>query len=315
MFLICGEALYDFFLAKQGERGDLGFDARPGGSPFNVAIGMERLGGSAALLTGLSDDMLGARLSAVLQAEGVKTGYLVGTGRRTTLSLVGVDEAGGPSYAFYGVGSADCSLTEADLPEIGAEVRGLHFGSYSIAVNPVADAFAALATSEAGRFMSLDPNVRPTIEPDMGVWRGRIEAMLRVADLVKVSDEDLAALFPDTDPLDVIRDWSRRNPAMVVLTKGGSEVVAMRGDDIVQWKPRPVEVVDTVGAGDTFMAALLTIMGKQEEPARHLAEMDAGEIGDMLRFAATAAGITCSRRGADLPSHDDVMSRLPDHPG
>lgn len=310
MFLICGEALYDFFLSGEGASGNLGFDARPGGSPFNVAIGIQRLGGSAALLTGLSDDMLGARLSSVLEAEQVDTDYLVRTGRRTTLSLVGMDEAGGPSYAFYGVGSADCSLTETDLPAIGPEIDGLHFGSYSIAVNPVADTFAALAQQQAGRFISFDPNVRPTIEPNMDVWRARIDMMLDVADLVKVSDEDIAALFPDTDPIDVIRDWSSRNPAMVVLTRGGAEAVAIRGDDHVLCHPKPVDVINTVGAGDTFMAALLTLVSTQQAPARYLAEMGGDDIKAMLRFASTAAGITCTRIGADLPRREEVDAML-----
>ena len=310
MFLICGEALYDFFLADETAAGNLSIDARPGGSPFNVAIGMSRLGASSALLTGMSDDMLGARLATVLENEGVRGEYLVRTGRRTTLSLVGVDEQGGPSYAFYGVGSADCSLTEADLPKIGSEVRALHFGSYSIAVNPVADALASLASAHPGLFISLDPNVRPTIEPDMAIWRNRIDALLPLVKLLKVSDEDLAAIYPSDDPIEVARGWAARGPVMVILTRGGSEAVAIRGDTVVRYEPAKVDVVDTVGAGDTFMAALLTKMSAESDPVAFLSSLSTDGIKDLLKFASTAAGITCGRRGADLPNAADVVARL-----
>lgn len=310
MFLICGEALYDLFLAEEGGSGHLGFEARPGGSPYNVAIGMARLGEPAALLTGLSDDMLGARLAAVLAEEGVSADYLIRTGRRTTLSLVGVDETGGPSYAFYGVGSADCSLTEADLPAIGSEVRGIHFGSYSIAVQPVADAFAALAAAQAGQFISLDPNVRPTIEPDMAVWHRRIDALRRIARLVKVSDEDIGMLYPDADPVEVVREWAQDGPMMVVLTRGGLEAVAVRGQDVVRYRPPKIEVVDTVGAGDTFMAALLADLGAQADPSGHLSALTPDGIEALLRKASIAAGITCGRRGADLPTKQDLAAAM-----
>ena len=310
MFLICGEALYDFFLVDEGDAGNLSFDARPGGSPYNVAIGMARLGASSALLTGMSDDMLGTRLASILKTEGVARDYLVRTGRRTTLSLVGVDESGGPSYAFYGVGSADCSLTEEDLPNIGSEVRGLHFGSYSIAVNPVADAFSTLLARTPGLFVSLDPNVRPTIEPDMAVWRQRIDALRPQTTLLKVSDEDIAMLHPEADPLDIVRAWAKDGPALVVLTRGGDEVVAVRGDALFRATPPKTEVVDTVGAGDTFMASLLTEMSQQADPAAHIATMSADDIEGLLKRAATAAAITCSRRGADLPTAADLAKVL-----
>ena len=310
MFLICGEALYDFFLADEGSAGNLSFDARPGGSPYNVAIGMSRLGASSALLTGMSDDMLGARLASILEAEGVACDYLVRTQRRTTLSLVGVDESGGPSYAFYGAGSADCSLTEADLPQIANEVRGLHFGSYSIAVNPVADAFAALLARTPGRFVSLDPNVRPTIEPDMAVWTKRIDALRPQTTLLKVSDEDIAMLHPGANPVDIVKAWAKDGPALVVLTQGGEEAVAVRGEEIFRATPPKTKVVDTVGAGDTFMASLLAEMSKQDDPAAHLNSLSADGVESLLKRAATAAAITCSRRGADLPTAADLAKVL-----
>lgn len=310
MFLICGEALYDFFLVEEDKGGSLSFDARPGGSPYNVAIGMARLGASSALLTGISNDLLGARLATILENEGVNSQYLIRSERGTTLSLVGVDESGGPSYAFYGNGSADCSLTEADLPAIGPEIQGLHFGSYSIAVKPVADAFTALLARNPGLFISLDPNVRPTIEPDMAVWRQRIDALRKQTALLKVSNEDIAMLHPDADPVDIVKAWAKDGPALVVLTQGGNGVVGVRGDDLFHAQPPEIEVVDTVGAGDTFMASLLAEMYVQRDPAGYLTSLSPPEIEGLMHRAATAAAITCSRRGADLPSAADLATFL-----
>ena len=310
MFLVCGEALYDFFFGEEGANGALSVDARPGGSPYNVSIGMSRLGATSALLTGLSNDMLGARLASVLEGEGVSAEYLIRTQRQTTLSLVGVDEAGGPSYAFYGAGSADTSLTEADLPALGADVSGLHFGSFSIAVSPVADAFASLALAQRERFISLDPNVRPTIEPDMAVWRARLDALRPLTSLLKVSDEDLGMLYPDSDPVDVARAWAADGPDLVVLTQGGGEAIALRGSEEYRVIPPKTTVIDTVGAGDTFMASLLTDISAQSEPKAHLAGLSGSEVETLITRAATAAAITCERRGADLPTAADLNARL-----
>lgn len=310
MFLVCGEALYDFFFGEEGANGSLSVDARPGGSPYNVSIGISRLGGASALLTGLSNDMLGARLASVLQGEGVSADYLIRTARQTTLSLVGVDEAGGPSYAFYGAGSADTSLTESDLPPMGDDVRGLHFGSFSIAVAPVADAFASLAHQQRGRFLSLDPNVRPTIEPDMAVWRERLDTLRPLTSLLKVSDEDLGMLYPDVDPVEVARGWASDGPDLVVLTQGGGEAVALRGTEEYRVSPPKTTVIDTVGAGDTFMASLLTDITAHADPRAHLAGLSGAEVETLITRAATAAAITCERRGADLPTAADLASRM-----
>ena len=197
MFLVCGEALFDFFLESESGPASATYAARAGGSPFNVAVGLARLGVGSGLLTGLSTDLLGARLSAVLAEEGVSTRYAVPTDRPTTLSLVGLDAAGVPAYQFYGRGSADIGLVAEDLRLPGDEVVGLHFGSYSIAAAPVADAMARLAALDEARFVTLDPNVRRNVEPDMDVWRERVAVLASRADVVKVSAEDLDLLWPE----------------------------------------------------------------------------------------------------------------------
>ncbi len=308
MILVCGEALFDVFTGTETDRGALALEAHAGGSPFNVAIGLARLGAPSALLTGLSQDRLGERLAARLAREGVETGFLVRSGRRTTLSLVDVGDDGVPHYQFYGLGSADCSLTEADMPALPETVKALHFGSYSIAVDPVAGAFAALATREQHRFISLDPNVRLNVEPSLAAWRARIGHYLPLATLVKVSDEDLDLLFPGADPLTVLRDWAAQGPALTVMTRGGEGVTAIRADGVTLTLPaHATTLVDTVGAGDTFQAALLDGLRRHDALERAaLLRLSASALEAILARAARAAAITCSRRGADLPRLRDL---------
>lgn len=308
MFLVCGEALFDFFLEREEGPGSASYAARAGGSPFNVAVGLARLGVEAGLMTGLSTDLLGRRLAQVLQDEGVSTAYAIPTHRRTTISLVGLDAQGSPAYQFYGEGSADTGVTPADLPRLGDEVIGLHFGSYSIAARPVADALAALAEAERERFISLDPNVRPTIEPDMAVWRDRIEVLASCADVVKTSAEDLGMLRPGLPPEAWAEELIGRGVGLAVVTDGGDSVTGWTSGGVTaRARPPRVEVVDAVGAGDTFQAALLSqLLQAPGGPRQALAELDADLLAAILDFAARAAAITCSRRGADLPRSADL---------
>lgn len=303
MFLVCGEALYDFFLEAEDGPASARYAARAGGSPFNVAIGLARLEQAAGLLTGISTDLLGQRLWQVLVNEGVKTDYLIPTDRPTTISLVGLDTAGVPAYQFYDAGSADTGVTEADLPPLRPEVRGLHFGSYSLAVAPVADALAALARADETRFVSIDPNVRPTVEPDMEVWRERLAALLPHADLVKISAEDLALLHPGTAAETYAAELTSRGVGLVVVTDGGEAAQGWTATGLhATAVPPRVEVVDTVGAGDTFQAALIArLLRHPGGPAAGLADLDAAGLARLLDYAARAAALTCSRRGADLP--------------
>ena len=310
MYLICGEALFDCFPGAESENGALHFQARAGGSPFNVAIGVARLGGSSALLTGISTDMLGRQLVHMLEREGVDTQYLVRSSHPTTLVMVGVDAQGQPDYTMYGTDSADRSVTTAELPPIGPEITGLHFGSYSLVVRPVADALASIAASAGDRFVSVDPNVRLTVEPDLDLWRTRVAEYAAAAHLLKISSEDLAALYPGVDPETKVTDWHDAGVRLVVVTDGGNKVTGwLPGTDPVHVTPPRVEVRDTVGAGDTFQAALLSRLSEHGRATEVLMMLDRAGLGELLTFAATAASITCSRRGADLPSRSEVMNR------
>jgi fructokinase len=309
MFLVCGEALFDLFVEPAAEF-DLRFDGRIGGSPFNVAVGLARLGRPAALFTGLSTDFLGQRLAAALTADGVDTRFLLRKAAPTTLSLVGLAADGTPSYAFYGRGAADRSVEPSEIPELGPEVAALHLGSYSLVARPTADAFAALAAREARRrLVSLDPNVRLNVEPDLEVWRARIAALVGHADLIKASSEDLSPLCPGRPLETVAEDWLGRGVRLVVVTRGAEGAVAFTGRARVTLSGEAVEVVDTVGAGDAFQAALLCALDELGLASRAgLESLDEPTVRRCLAFASRAAAIVCSRRGAALP----VRRELPD---
>ena len=310
MYLVCGEALFDVFLGDdEGDPGSLQFNARAGGSPFNVAIGIARLGGRASLLTSIATDLLGRRLVEILQRESVSIDYLLRSKRRTTLSMVSVDDNGQPEYVFYGEGSADCSLQPSDLPKIGAGILGIHFGSYSLVVRPVADAFACLVAQNGDRFVSLDPNIRPTIEADMDIWRDRVDEYVGYTDLLKISAEDMDFLYPGVPRENKIVDWLDRGVSLAVITDGGNDCVAWTksGDSL----RKPIfnsDVVDTVGGGDSFQAALLAKLASDENPKQAVKDLNAESLEELITYALAAASITCSRRGADLPSRDDVLA-------
>lgn len=300
MYLVCGEALWDLFGTETPD--GLQFDARIGGSPFNVAVGLRRLGQDAGLLTGLSTDSLGRRLHAALEREGVATDFLVMKDAPSTLSVVDVAGDGTPAYAFYGGGAADRSLLEEDLPAIGAGVSGLHFGSYSLVVDPTGASLLSLARREAGRrLITLDPNVRPTVEPDLQRWRQRIDAFVETADLVKVSVEDLEVLYPGRASAEIAQRWLDRGATLVIVTAGAAGAEAVTRSTRVQVAARPVEVVDAVGAGDTFQAALIAALAESGRlSGEAVAALDGDALSKLLDFAMAAAAITCTRRGADL---------------
>ncbi|MGF1631823.1 MAG: carbohydrate kinase [Kiloniellaceae bacterium] len=307
MFLICGEALYDVFPLAETATG-FTLDARIGGSPFNVAVGLSRFGRQAAFFTGLSSDPLGRRLERALAEEGVDTGYLVRKHNPTTLAVVGLTSAGVPHYTFYGHDAADRAVTTADLPALPTAVSGLHFGSYSLVVDPTATAFQALAERHAARcLVSLDPNVRLSVEPDAARWRRRVEAFSEVADLVKVSDEDLELLFPGDEIESAVSRWHSRGVQLVVVTRGALGALASLRGEVFEMPGRKVATVDTVGAGDTFQAALLCGLEELGQATKQgLAALPLNACRRIVAFAVEAAAVTCTRRGADLPRRNEV---------
>ena len=198
MFVVCGEALMDVFGGADSAHGLL-LDARIGGSPLNVAIGLARLAQPVAFFGAVSTGFLGQRLMRALRDEGVATDAVARLDAPTTLGLVGLDESGVPSYAFYGHGCADRLLPlealEA-LATVPAAARAFHFGSYAMVVEPVAATQRALVEREHRRcLIAYDPNIRLNVEPDIVRWRDTLQWMLPRTHLLEVSEEDLGLLY------------------------------------------------------------------------------------------------------------------------
>ncbi len=314
MYLVCGEALFDFFSEDDasGLASTVNFKAIAGGSPFNVAVGLRRLGVDAALFAGLSTDYLGRRLQQVLRNEGVRADYLVDFAAPTTLAMVAVGANGSPHYSFRGEGCADRQLKPEHLPQLGAEVRGLHIGSFSLVVQPIADTLLALVQRESGkRLISLDPNVRLNPEPNIDLWRTRVATLVVLADLIKVSDEDLSLLYPEQDPQRVIEGWLQHRCQLVFLTRGGEgATVFSRHHGSWSVPACSVKIADTVGAGDTFQAALITWLTEHHlDSVEGVQSLAREQIDGMLKFAVQAAALTCSKTGPDLPYRQQLNLR------
>jgi fructokinase len=307
MFVVCGEALMDVYMGEVTSTG-MRLDACIGGSPLNVAQGLARLARPVAFLAGLSTDALGERLLASLRAEGVDTSLILRNDAPSTLSVVSLDASGVPRYAFHGNGAADRQITPETLPALPAATRVLQFGSYALAVEPVGSALRALAMRERGRrLIAYDPNVRLNVEPDLDHWRAVVEEMVSIAHLVKVSDEDLGLLYPAEGPERVAARWLRQGASLVAVTRGRHGASAWTRLAQADAPSPEIRVVDTVGAGDTFQAAMLTWLDEHDALSPEaLSALDGTSLEALLRFAARAAAITCSRRGADMPRRAEL---------
>ena len=308
MIVSCGEALIDFVPAATAT-GEAAYVARAGGSPFNVAITIGRLGVGAGFLGGVSTDFFGDSLIVALDASAVDTRYAARTDRPTALAFVDLSSAQ-PRYTFYDRDAAHRCWVPVEL---AADVMLLHFGSLALVDGPAADGLGALMAREHGRRMlTLDPNIRPSVAGDHEeAYRARLDAMLRLADLIKISAEDLTWLEPGADPAAVALRWVAAGASLVVVTAGAGGATAFTPLHApFHASARAVDVVDTVGAGDSFMGALLaglTTCGVTTIDA--LAALDAHTLADVMTFATDVSAITCSRAGADPPRRDEV--RLP----
>jgi len=307
MILVCGEALYDLFLLDSNPQGVVAMEAWPGGSPFNVAIGLARLGQAVGFFSSISTDVFGERLMRLLRREGVHDGYVRRSPAPSTISIVASEPQGTPRYSFRGDAAADRMILTADLPAITG-VRAIHVGSLATVVHPIGEALRTFVLRESKHcVISYDPNVRPTVEPDPNVWRGVVATLITSSHLMKISTEDVDYLYPDADPKTLAAQWIDAGARLVVLTRGEFGVSAWTRRVHVQLPAERITVVDTVGAGDAFQAALLA--GLAETGAlspEAMGALDEPGLSRLLAFATRAAGITCSRRGANPPRRAEL---------
>ncbi len=304
MILISGEALIDLIPDPVA---DGRYDAVLGGSPYNVAIGLARLGGRASFISRLSADANGENLADALRRAGVDLSLAARDPRPTTLAFVmrGTAQTGS-RYSFYLDATAfDGPWPFPELWPTGA--RHLHVGSIS-ALDPRHGerVVEALAQARAHATTSFDPNVRPLVTPDRESVAALAERQARLASLVKASEEDLGWLYPGRAVEDTLRAWSAMGPRFVIATLGSEGALAYLGSERLEIAPRRVAVVDTVGAGDSFMSSLLFAMDRDGALGAGAAAPSLDKLGAWAEFAARASAITCARKGSDPPTLTEV---------
>ena len=295
MILCCGEALIDM-LPRKTAADEAAFAPYAGGAVFNTAIALGRLGAPAGYFGGLSTDLFGRQLTETLAASQVDSALAPRSDRPTTLAFVTLTD-GQAQYAFYDENTAGRMLAEADLPGLSAEVQALFFGGISLVGEPAADTYAALCAREAGRrLIMIDPNIRPGFITDPARYRARLEGMLRACDIVKISDEDMHWL--GTTPADLLAQGA----ALVLETRGAQGVHAVTPQGSWDVAAQKAEVVDTVGAGDTFNAGLLAGLARDGLLSRAALEAASpGALTPAITLGTRAAAVTVSRAGANPP--------------
>lgn len=294
--LCCGEALIDM-LPSGG-----GFTPACGGAVFNTAIALGRLGTPVGFFSGLSSDFFGDMLRGSLQASGVDSRFAITSNRPTTLAFVRLVD-GQAQYAFYDENTAGRMLDAGDIPALPDTVQALFFGGISLVSEPCASTYEALMTREAAaRVTMIDPNIRPSFITDETRYRARIERMLALADIVKLSDEDLHWLRGAGDLAELAHGFLDAGPKLVLITEGAKGATAYSAQNTVFIPAKKAVVVDTVGAGDTFNAGILAALHRLDMLTKTALEnISEAALTSALTHAAAAAAITVSRSGANPP--------------
>lgn len=308
MILCCGEALVDM-IPTPGVDGVVGYVPHPGGAVFNTAVALGRLGGTVALLSGVSSDPFGEQLKGSLQDAGVRTDLLIRSNRLTTLAMVHLQD-GSATYSFYDENSAGRMIRTDDAPDLPADISTLFFGGISLVNEPAAESYAALlANWRTGRTVMIDPNIRPGFITDETRYRARLDRMIGMSDILKMSEDDLEWFDDRQSPEATARAMLDRGPRIVVLTRAENGAMALTKEHEVHVPAVAVQMVDTVGAGDTFDAGFLFQLdriGALGRLAQRLPERS--ELAAALEFAALAAALCCTRVGANPPTIDDVAA-------
>lgn len=299
---VVGEALSDIVVQSSGQPTE-----HPGGSPMNVAVGLARLGIVTELHTSIGNDDRGAAIASHLADSGVVLSPKATNTATTSTATARIGATGAAEYDF------DVRWHPATGVRAGDGVVAVHTGSIAAVTEPGASEVRAIVEdARASCTISYDPNVRPQLMGSPEAARTAIEATMRLADVVKSSDEDLEWLYEGRDPLDSATAWASAGPALVVVTKGGAGAWASAGGTVVEVPAPAVTVADTIGAGDSFMAGLLAaladraLLGADARDA--LRGLDAATLRAVVEFAVACAAITVARPGANPPTRQELAA-------
>jgi fructokinase len=306
MILCCGEALIDF-LPRRGADGADVYQPFNGGSVFNTAIALGRLGTRVGLFAGISKDFFGDQLKDGLKASGVDLSYCRSKDNHTTLAFVKLVD-GHARYSFIDDASAGRNLVKADLPKLPKSVAALHFGSISLIPEPCGGTYEFLLKRAAkSRVISIDPNIRATLIKDKRKHVARLNRLMALADIIKISDEDVMWMTGKRDLASAARKWLKLGAKVVAITKGGEGVDVFTRRFAFSSTAPVVTVADTVGAGDTFTAGFLHYLADTRRLTKAaVANIGETELMEAAAFAMKAAAVTVSRPGADPPWKHEV---------
>jgi fructokinase len=302
LIVVCGEALIDIVAGGDGT-----FRPTPGGGPFNTALAMARLGVPTSFLGRISTDPFGRILADRLAADGVDLSLASRGPEPTTLAVAEVDSDGGAAFQFYFEATSAPNLTPAMLPSrLEADVVAIHVGTLGLILEPMASTLFELVVREsAHRLVMLDPNVRPTLVADRDAYRARIKSLMAQSTIVKASDADLGWLFPDVVLEEAAEAILALGARLVVVTLGSQGAFGVSRGARARVTAPAVEVIDTIGAGDAFGAALLAWLHDRDGLTRDL-NLGAGELESALTFACLVASLTCTRAGAEPPRRGEL---------
>ena len=308
MITVIGESLVDIISDPHREAPPQGTStqAHPGGSPLNMAVGAARLGLATTLVTDYAGDPHGDLIEGHLNANGVTA--IRGGSAPTSTATATPGPDGGATYAF----NISWDINGAALPALEAVQRSRHVrtGSIAAAITPGNQATLALLAAGEHASISYDPNCRPAISPDVAAARAQTERFVATSDIVKASGEDLGLLYPDRTPEESLASWLELGPAIVATTWGAAGPVLLSCQGKVEMAAEPVPVADTIGAGDSFMAALisgldqLSALGAAGRARLHALTLE--ELRALAAYANRAAAITCSRPGANPPDSTEL---------
>ena len=312
LIVVCGEALVDLFVRTEAD-GSLDVSARLAGAPFNLAIGIARLGGRAALAAGFSTDMFGQSFRRHLEAEEIERYFIEIYEAPTNLVIVGRNAKGDPTYDFPIKDSADRKLNLQHLRDTSLPIAAITFGSYLMAFPESQQALLSVLRQRQNQsLICLDPNIRLGMISDPLVWRHAFELFVPLCDIIKASEEDIEAIYPEKDHDQVAKHVLDQGPKLFIITRGKKDVLAWQynGTKLTS-ESQKIDVKDTVGAGDSFFAALLIHLQKCGVLDKHkFAKLSKEDLHTALNFANRAAAMTCSRSGADLPRQADLVDEL-----
>ena len=309
---VIGEAIVD--LVPDRATGE--YRETPGGSPFNVAIGLARLGNRTSLMARFADDRYGQLLRTAAADEEIDLRGAPRAVERASVATASVDAAARATYDFDIDGTADWQWTVAELQRLHRDSAVLHFGSIASWTPPGAARIASLVgelRASGGVLISYDPNIRPAALGERARGVELVEDSVRRAHVVKASSEDVEWLYPALAVDEVAARWNGLGANLVVVTDGVEGATAYRqGGRAPLHRPgNPVTVVDTIGAGDAFTSGLLTgFMRRCRHPLRWIERLSDGTLADVIDEAVLVAAITCERAGADPPRIGELLDRL-----